>query len=227
MSIFTIGDLHLSIACDKPMDIFPGWKNYVEQITENWKSQVLDSDTVVLAGDISWGMTLQEAGADFEYIDALPGKKVILKGNHDYWWNSRRKMEAFFESRGLSTLSVLHNSCVAVGDIAICGTRGWMLEDSTPHDQKVTAREEGRLKASLETAKLTGLEPVVFLHYPPVFGNGISGGIIDLLLKYGVKRCFYGHLHGSACTQAFEGNYLGIEFTLVSADHLRFCLKRL
>ncbi|MDF3005824.1 MAG: serine/threonine protein phosphatase, partial [Oscillospiraceae bacterium] len=93
MSIFTIGDLHLSIACDKPMDIFPGWKNYVEQITENWKSQVSDSDTVVLAGDISWGMTLQEAGADFEYIDALPGKKVILKGNHDYWWNSRRKME--------------------------------------------------------------------------------------------------------------------------------------
>jgi predicted phosphohydrolase len=136
-------------------------------------------------------------------------------------------MEAFFESRGLSTLSILHNSCVAVGDIAICGTRGWMLEDSTPHDQKVTAREEGRLKASLESAKLTGLEPVVFLHYPPVFGNGISGGIIDLLLEYGVKRCFYGHLHGSACMQAFEGNYLGIEFTLVSADHLRFCLKRL
>ncbi|MDF3005568.1 MAG: hypothetical protein K0S22_2040 [Oscillospiraceae bacterium] len=102
-----------------------------------------------------------------------------------------------------------------------------MLEDSTPHDQKVTAREEGRLKASLESAKLTGLEPVVFLHYPPVFGNGISGGIIDLLLEYGVKRCFYGHLHGSACMQAFEGNYLGIEFTLVSADHLRFCLKRL
>ncbi|WMJ84100.1 metallophosphoesterase [Oscillospiraceae bacterium LTW-04] len=227
MSIFTMGDLHLSIACNKPMDIFPGWKNYVEEITENWKSQVSDSDTVVLAGDISWGMTLQEAAADFEYIEALPGKKVILKGNHDYWWNSRRKMEAFFESRGLSTLSILHNSCVAVGDIAICGTRGWMLEDSTPHDQKVTAREEGRLKASLEAAKPTGLEPVVFLHYPPVFGNGISGGIIDLLREYGVKRCFYGHLHGAACAQAFEGKYLGIEFALVSADHLRFCLKRL
>lgn len=227
MSIFAIGDLHLSLACDKPMDIFPGWHNYVAEITNNWKAQVSDSDTVVLAGDISWGMTLEEAAADFEYIDALPGKKVILKGNHDYWWNSRRKMEAFFESRGLSTLSILHNSFVASGDIAICGTRGWMLEDSAPHDQKVTAREEGRLKASLEAARPSGLEPVVFLHYPPVFGNGISGGIIDLLREYGVRRCFYGHLHGAACTQAFEGSYLGIEFTLVSADHLKFSLKSL
>ncbi len=227
MSIFAIGDLHLSLACDKPMDIFPGWHNYVAEITNNWKAQVSDSDTVVLAGDISWGMTLEEAAADFEYIDALPGKKVILKGNHDYWWNSRRKMEAFFESRGLSTLSILHNSFVASGGIAICGTRGWMLEDSAPHDQKVTAREEGRLKASLEAARPSGLEPVVFLHYPPVFGNGISGGIIDLLREYGVRRCFYGHLHGAACAQAFEGDYLGIEFTLVSADHLKFSLKRL
>lgn len=229
MSIFAIGDLHLSLACDKPMDIFPGWHNYVAEITKNWKAQVSDSDTVVLAGDISWGMTLEEAAADFEYINALPGKKVILKGNHDYWWNSRRKMEAFFESWGLSTLSILHNSFVASPseNIAICGTRGWMLEDSAPHDQKVTAREEGRLKASLEAARPFGLEPVVFLHYPPVFGNGISGGIIDLLREYGVRRCFYGHLHGAACAQAFEGNYLGIEFTLVSADHLKFSLKRL
>ncbi len=227
MSIFAIGDLHLSLACDKPMDIFPGWHNYVAEITKNWKAQVSESDTVVLAGDISWGMTLQEAAADFEYIDALPGKKVILKGNHDYWWNSRRKMEAFFEERGLSTLSILHNSFVASGAIAICGTRGWMLEDSAPHDQKVTAREEGRLKASLEAAKPTGLEPVVFLHYPPGFGNGVSGGIIDLLREYGVRRCFYGHLHGAACAQAFEGAYLGIEFTLISADHLKFSLKRL
>ncbi len=227
MSIFAIGDLHLSLACNKPMDIFPGWHNYVAEITNNWKAQVSKSDTVVLAGDISWGMTLQEAAADFEYIDALPGKKVILKGNHDYWWNSRRKMEAFFESRGLSTLSILHNSFVASGDIAICGTRGWMLEDSAPHDQKVTAREEGRLKASLEAAKPTGLEPVVFLHYPPVFGSSVSGGIIDLLREYDVRRCFYGHLHGAACTQAFEGKYLGIEFALISADHLKFSLKRL
>ncbi len=227
MSIFTIGDLHLSIACDKPMDIFPGWHNYVAEITNNWNAQVSGSDTVVLAGDISWGMTLEEAAADFAYIDALPGRKVILKGNHDYWWNSRRKMEAFFESRGLSTLSILHNSCIASEDIAICGTRGWMLEDSSPHDQKVTAREEGRLKASLEDAKRTGLEPVVFLHYPPVFGGSISGGIIDLLREYNVRRCFYGHLHGAACAQAFEGQYLGIQFALVSADHLRFRLKRL
>lgn len=227
MSIFTIGDLHLSIACDKPMNIFPGWHNYVDEITKNWHEQVTDSDTVILAGDLSWGMTLEEAAADFSYIDALPGKKVILKGNHDYWWNSRRKMEAFFELKGLSTLSILHNSCVVAEDIAICGTRGWMLEDSTPHDRKVTAREEGRLKVSLEAARFTEREAVVFLHYPPVFGGGISGGIIDLLREYGVRRCFYGHLHGTACAKAFEGEYLGINFALVSADHLKFRLKRL
>lgn len=227
MSIFAIGDLHLSLGCDKPMDIFPGWHNYVAEITKNWKAQVSESDTVVLAGDISWGMTLEEAAADFAYIDALPGKKIILKGNHDYWWNSRRKMEAFFAHRGLSTLSILHNSFVASENIAICGTRGWMLEDSAPHDQKVTAREEGRLKASLEAAKPSGLEPVVFLHYPPVFGGGVSGGIIDLLREYGVRRCFYGHLHGAACAQAFEGRYLDMEFALISADHLKFSLKRL
>lgn len=227
MSIFMIGDLHLSIACDKPMDIFPGWQNYVSEITKSWSSQVSDNDTVVLAGDISWGMSLDQAGADFDYIDSLPGKKVILKGNHDYWWNSRRKMEEFFENRGLNTLTILHNSCVAVEDIAICGTRGWMLEDGTPHDQKVTAREEGRLKVSLEAAKSLSLQPVVFLHYPPIFGDNLSGGIIDLLREYGVKHCFYGHLHGAACLQAFEGEYLGIEFALISADHLRFCLKRL
>lgn len=227
MSIFTMGDLHLSIACDKPMDIFPGWHNYVDEIEKNWKSQVSDLDTVVLAGDISWGMTLEQAAADFEFIHALPGKKIILKGNHDYWWNSRRKMEAFFENRGLRSLSILHNSCIVAENIAVCGTRGWMLEDETAHDQKVTSREEGRLRASLEAAKSLGLEPVVFLHYPPVFGNSISGGIIDLLREYHVKRCFYGHLHGAACAQAFEGEYLGIQFSLVSADYLRFCLKRL
>ncbi len=229
MSIFAIGDLHLSFGCDKPMDIFPGWQNYVAEITKNWKAQVSDSDTVVLAGDSSWGMTLEEAAADFAYIDALPGKKIILKGNHDYWWSSRRKMEAFFENRGLSTLSILHNSFVASSseNIAICGTRGWMLEDSAPRDQKVTAREEGRLRASLEAAKPSGLEPVVFLHYPPVFGGNISGGMLDLLREYGVRRCFYGHLHGAACAQALEGPYLGIKFALISADHLKFCLKRL
>ena len=227
MSIFAIADLHLSIGCDKPMDIFPGWHNYLSQITKSWCEQVSQQDTVVIAGDISWGMSLEQAAADFEYLHALPGKKVLIKGNHDYWWNSRRKMEMFFDNKGLSTLEILHNSCVVAGGVALCGTRGWMLEEGTPHDQKMTTREEGRLKASLDAAKALSLEPVVFLHYPPVFGGNISGGIIDLLHDYGVRRCFYGHLHGTARNYALEGSYLGIDFTLISADHLKFCLKKL
>lgn len=227
MSIFTIGDLHLSLGCDKPMDIFAGWHDYVSRLTADWKEQVKDEDTVVLAGDISWGMSLEESLDDFSYINSLPGKKIILKGNHDYWWNSRKKMENFFENNGLTTLSILHNNFAVAQGVAICGTRGWCIEDTDPKDQKVSSREEGRLKASLEAAKPSGFEPVVFLHYPPIFKDGISAGIIDLLREYGVKRCFYGHIHGPACSMAFEGEYLGINFSLVSADYLSFSLKRL
>ncbi len=227
MSIFTIGDLHLSFSCDKLMDVFPGWSDYVLRIAQSWNEQVKSEDTVVLPGDVSWGMSLEQALEDFKFIDSLPGKKVIIKGNHDYWWNSRRKMEDFFDKNGLSSLVILHNSFVEADGVAICGTRGWCLEDGAPQDKKVTAREEGRLKASLEAAKPSGLEPVVFLHYPPVFGDSISGGMIDLLLEYNVKRCFYGHLHGPARHMALEGEYLGINFSLVSADHLKFCLKSL
>ena len=227
MSIFTIGDLHLSLSCDKPMDVFPGWSDYVSRIAESWNESVKSEDTVVLPGDISWGMSLEQALEDFRFIDSLPGKKVLIKGNHDYWWNSRRKMEDFFDKNGLSSLYILHNSFVEADGAAICGTRGWCLEDGAPQDKKVTAREEGRLKASLEAAKPSGLEPVVFLHYPPVYGEGISAGIIDIMREYGVKRCFYGHLHGPSCRMAFNGEYLGINFELISADHLGFCLKRL
>lgn len=227
MAIFTIGDLHFSLGCDKPMDIFPGWGDYISRITQSWRDNVTDDDTVILAGDISWGMTLEQALPDFSYINELPGKKIILKGNHDYWWNSRKKMETFFEQNGLETLSILHNNFIAVEDTAICGTRGWCIEDSAPQDQKVSAREEGRLKTSLEAAKGSGLEPVVFLHYPPVFRDEISGKMIDLMLQYNVKRCFYGHLHGASCNFALEGEYLGIDFSLISADHLKFCVKRL
>lgn len=227
MAIFAIGDLHLSLSSQKQMDIFAGWDNYVQRIAESWRERVREDDTVVLAGDISWGMTLEESLADFKFIDELPGKKVIIKGNHDYWWNSRRKMETFFAANGLESLTILHNSFVACEGIALCGTRGWMLEKGTEQDKKVTAREEGRLATSLELAKKAGLEPTVFLHYPPLFIDGISAGIIELLLEYKVKRCFYGHLHGNACRMAFEGEYLGTDFVLISADHLKFCLKRL
>ena len=136
-------------------------------------------------------------------------------------------MEEFFDQNGLTSLTILHNSCVAAEGVALCGTRGWMLEEECLHDRTVAAREEGRLRASLEAAKKLELAPVAFLHYPPLFADSISGGMIDLLREYGVKRCFYGHLHGAACSQAFEGEYLGIEFSLISADHLKFRLKEL
>lgn len=227
MAIFAIGDLHLSAGGDKPMDVFDGWHNHVARLEENWRGTVGPDDTVVLAGDTSWGMDLAGALLDFRFIEALPGSKILLKGNHDYWWSSRRKMEVFFEEHGLNSLSILHNSCVRAGGLALCGTRGWMLEDGAPHDRKLTAREEGRLRASLECARPTGLEPVAFLHYPPIFCESASGGVLDLLREYGVRRCYYGHLHGPACSMAFQGSYLGVEFTLISADYLRFAPKRL
>lgn len=227
MALYAIGDLHLSLGTDKPMDIFPGWRDHVTRLCENWRSQVSDDDTVVLAGDISWGMTLEQALPDFALIDSLPGKKIILKGNHDYWWSSRKKMEEFFERNKLRTLAILHNNSYEAEGYAICGTRGWMIDESGDHDLKVRAREEGRLKASLEHAKQTGLEPLVFLHYPPVYLESTSGGMLDVMIRYDVKRCYYGHLHGPSCKLAFEGEYLDMEFTLISADHLGFSLKRL
>lgn len=226
MALYAIGDLHLSTGCDKLMDVFSGWEGYVERIAANWKSTVQPEDTVVIAGDISWAMTLEQALGDFMLIDSLPGKKILLKGNHDYWWTSVKKMQEFFAEHRLNTLQLLHNNCVCAEDAAICGTRGWMLEEGTAHDQKLTAREEGRLRASLTAAKSCGLPPVVFLHYPPVYGDAVSGSMIAIMQKYGVKRCYYGHLHGRSCRFAIEGEYLGIQFSLISADHLGFALKK-
>lgn len=227
MAIFAIGDTHLALGCDKPMDIFPGWNDYVQRLEKNWRAQVAPQDTVVVAGDVSWGMSLEDAAADFAFLHALPGKKVLLKGNHDYWWNSRRKMERFFESRGLESLMILHNSCVAAEGVALCGTRGWMLEEGSPHDRTLVAREEGRLRTSLQQAAALGLEPLVFLHYPPIYGGFVAQGTLALLAEYGVRRCFYGHLHGPARRNAFEGGREGVQFSLISADHLHFAPKRL
>jgi predicted phosphohydrolase len=227
MAIFAIADPHLSIGCDKPMDIFAGWYDYTERIRENWCAQVGPQDTVVLAGDISWGMTLEMAADDFSFLHALPGRKVLIKGNHDYWWSSRKKMEGFFAQNNFDSLFILHNSCIQVENIVLCGTRGWMLEDGEPHDSKIKAREEGRLRASLKAAVPHQGERVVFLHYPPIYGDSVAGGMLDILLEYDVKRCYYGHLHGVACSRAFEGNWMGIEFRLISADCMRFALCKI
>ena len=222
MAIYTIGDLHLSLDADKAMDVFPGWENYVQRIRENWLEQIRDEDTVVLVGDHSWGMGLAGARRDLAFIDALPGHKLLVKGNHDYWWSTRAKMEAFFEREGFSTLEILHNSAQAVQGVVLCGSRGWLFEKGEPHDRKIILREAARLEASLAAgAKFPG-EKIAFLHYPPLFADQELPEIIDVLCRYQVRRCYYGHIHSASCACAFNGEYRGILFRLVSADFLRF-----
>ena len=196
MALFTIGDLHLSFGCDKPMDVFPGWKDYTARLEQNWRAVVSDQDTVVIAGDISWAMKLEETEADFSFLESLPGKKWLLKGNHDYWWTTRKKMEAYFKEKGFSSLGILFNSAETVGDVSICGTRGWFYDAESDADKKILNREVGRLNTSIALAKATGKEPVVFLHYPPVYGGMECQEILQVLLEQDIKQCYYGHIHG-------------------------------
>ena len=222
MKIFTIADLHLSLDGEKPMDIFPGWENYVERIRDNWERLIGPEDTVVIAGDLSWGMSLEQALVDFRFLEALPGNKLIVKGNHDYWFSTLSKMNRFFEQNGLNSLKIIHNNCAETGEIAVCGSRGWMLDSAEEHNHKVYLREVGRLEASLKEGAKTDREPVAFLHYPPVYQNNCCEEMLEVMRRYGVKRCFYGHIHGSGAQYAFQGEYGGIQFRLVSADYLKF-----
>ncbi|MBR1749508.1 MAG: metallophosphoesterase [Ruminococcus sp.] len=223
MSLFVIADLHLSTSVDKPMDIFGGWDNYMQRLKENWQRTVKAEDTVVIPGDISWGMNLSQCRSDFEFINKLNGRKIISKGNHDYFWTSKRKMEDFFRDNGFDTLNIMHNSCYEYDGIGICGTRGWINENGNTADTKIIMREAGRLEASIKCAEDMGLRPVVFLHYPPVFADDINVPIFDVLMKHGIKLCFYGHLHGSAAhAKAVNGLYNGIQMRLIAADYLQF-----
>ncbi len=223
MALYTIGDLHLSFAVNKPMDKFGGWDNYVERLLSNWSETVSDNDTVVIPGDISWAMNFKEALPDFRFIHDLKGRKIILKGNHDYWWNTYAKMTRFLEENGLDSINILHNNHFAYNNYGICGTRGWINDDSEPADAKVLAREAGRLEMSLVSAESEGLEPIVFLHYPPLYGNECNYDILDVLYRHGIKQCFYGHVHGKGHQYAVCGERDGIFFRLVSADYVQFC----
>ncbi len=223
MSLFVIGDTHLSLSTDKPMDVFGGWDAHEQRLETHWREVVSDTDTVVIPGDISWGMSLEEAKADFAFLDKLPGKKLLMKGNHDYWWCTRRKMDTFFEENGFSTLRILHNDAVTVEDaVAVCGTRGWFYDAEQDADQKVLNREVGRLRTSVQAAVDTGLTPIAFLHYPPVWGDERCQVFLDVLKEYGVTRCYYGHVHGPGIRQAFNGEIEGIRLQLASADALKF-----
>jgi len=224
MALFVMGDLHLSLSSDKSMDIFGGWENYVERIKENWNREVSPEDTVVVPGDISWAMSLKEAVADFRYIHELPGRKIILKGNHDYWWTTAAKMNNFLAENSFDSIFILHNNHYAYESFGICGTRGWINDDSEPADAKVLAREAQRLETSIASAESTGLEPLVFLHYPPLYGNEYNPDLLEVMYRHNIKRCWYGHIHGRKGHQnAVNGERDGIVFQLVSADYVQFC----
>ncbi|MEG2287112.1 MAG: metallophosphoesterase [Ruthenibacterium sp.] len=225
MAIFAIGDLHLSLGVSKPMDVFRGWQDYVQRLSDNWKQLIRPEDTVVLAGDTSWGMKLTDCTKDFAFLEALPGQKLLLKGNHDYWWTTVSKMERYFAENNFTTLHFLHNNCLLTEGVALCGTRSWLFDIGQPHDEKVMNREIGRLIMSLEAAGAE--EKVVFLHYPPVYATAQAQEIIEVLHRYGVKRCYYGHLHGASIPRAVEGKVDGIEYKLISADGVRFCPVRI
>ncbi len=223
MSLYVISDPHLSLTTDKSMTVFPGWDDYVTRLEKQWRQLVEPEDTVVLAGDISWAMTLEDALEDFRFLHALPGRKLLFKGNHDYWWCTRRKMDTFFEENGLSSLTVVHNDAVTVdGRFAVCGSRGWFYDDAEDN-AKILRREAERLRTSIKAAKQTGLEPVVFLHYPPLFDGRACEELTDVLRAEEIRRCYYGHVHGAGIRQAYEGEWEGITFRLTSCDALRFC----
>ena len=228
MALYAIGDLHLSFEADKPMDVFgKAWVGYVDKLRSGL-SCVTEADTTVLLGDLSWSMDLARAREDFAFINAIPGRKIILKGNHDYWWTTASKFYQFCAEQSLSELYILNNNFYEYGETAICGTRGWFFEEErgTAHDEKILNRELMRLESSLKAAGER--EKICFLHYPPVYRGYRCQPILDLLHRYEVRQCWYGHLHSESHRLAVTGCYEGIDFRLVSGDYVNFtpiCVK--
>lgn len=226
MALYAIGDLHLSLTVDKPMEIFgPGWSGHIQRLEDAF-SRLQADDVTILCGDTSWGIDLNESLADFQFIDRLPGKKILLKGNHDYWWNTTAKMKKFFSDNGIETIDILHNNCYCYGGYALCGTRGWFYEEEqSSHNEKVLNREVMRLETSLKAA---GEKPILaFLHYPPLYTGYRCPEIIRKLEEYQVQQCFYGHLHGPTHKRAVEGTLGNVAYSLVSADYLGFVPKKI
>lgn len=226
MALYAIGDLHLSLTANKSMEVFgPAWENYVNRI-EAALGGLCAEDTLILAGDTSWGIDLEEAEADFRFLERFPCKKLLVKGNHDYWWSTVSKMNGFFAEKGFQTFDFLHNNSHPCGEYALCGTRGWFLEEEQkPHNAKVLSREVMRLEASLRAG---GERPILcFLHYPPLYQGYQCPEILAVLEKYRVRRCCYGHLHGPTIKRRWEGERRGTEFSLISADYLEFIPKKI
>lgn len=227
MAVFVIADLHLSHDADKPMDVFGAkWENHTEKLRENWCTAVKDTDTVVIVGDISWGLRFENAVEDLAFIHSLPGKKIISKGNHDLWWQSAKKLREYKEASGADSIDFLYNNAYLAENLIICGTRGWVEENGAcEKDKKIIAREAGRLNLSVKEAlKLKEQNPeaeiVCFIHYPP------TRSLTEIMRENGIKRCWYGHLHG-AVKETLPQHIDGIEVHLVSADFLNFKPKQI
>lgn len=222
MALYAIGDLHLSLEAEKPMDIFGGaWVGHMEKLARGMK-KIRPEDTTVLLGDLTWAMDLKGAREDFAWISRIPGRKIILKGNHDYWWTTAAKFYRFCEENGFENMYVLNNNCYYYNDVALCGTRGWFFEEerSGQHDEKVFRRELMRLETSLKEAG--DREKLCFLHYPPRYRGYTCPEILELLSRYGVRACYYGHLHADSHKLAMEGLWDGVDYHLVAADYVDF-----
>ncbi len=229
MSLFVLADLHLCQGHpEKTMSIFSGWQDYQERIEKHWLELITDNDTVVLPGDISWGMSLAEAAPDFHFIERLPGKKIIIKGNHDYWWTTMKKMEDFLSAEGCGSIKILHNNHYKYGEYGICGTRGWVNMPGETQDEKVLKREVQRLETSIKSALAENLEPIVFLHYPPIFATNFNYDILEILYRYKIKDCYYGHIHGrSAHELCVTNTYDDVNFHLIAGDYLQFIPEKI
>ena len=219
MSIYGISDLHLSFLTDKPMDIFRGWNNHTERLFANWNRLVNETDTVVLPGDLSWGLKLEETKKDFEFLKTLKGKKILIKGNHELWWSTAKKIHTFFENENITDCEILFNNSIIADGYAIAGTRGWFYDNSG--SQKVLLREAGRLETSIKSALSSGLPVLVFLHYPPVYGDYACREILDVHQKYNIKDVYHGHIHGAGFNNAVK-EFEGINFHLISCDCTEF-----
>jgi predicted phosphohydrolase len=227
MSVYAIADLHLALGIDKPMDVFGGrWSNYMEKLHNNWIDTVKDTDTVIIPGDVTWATYIENACEDFKYIEALPGTKIISKGNHDYWWTTASKLDKYLKANEFKTISFMHNNAFLIEGMAVCGTRGWKCpgeEDFKKDDEKIYLREIERLELSIKASmSLEHSEKAVFMHYPPVTAKSQVSGFMEVMKKYGINNCYYGHLHGEGIKGAIEGDYEGITLKLISADYLNF-----
>lgn len=229
MSIYAIGDLHLSFNENKPMNIFgQNWENHEQKIKQHWLEKIKQNDLVILPGDFSWSMHLRDTAKDFEFINSLPGKKILTKGNHDYWWETIKKMREFIKENNFENIDFLFNSSFEYENKIIVGTRGWTFSN-TENSEKMTKRELARLELSIKDGIMRygeTKEILCVLHYPPItkimLENSQKSDYIELMKKYNIKKCIYGHLHGESHKEAVEGIIDGIELKLVSSDFLNF-----